>query len=84
MLYTERVGGTTDSRRQAAEDGDDSTLICGECGGIYSLRQYEHRNAERLLIQCPGCGAVLLQYTALLPVEMDDLPGFVAEHYGKE
>jgi len=56
-------------------------LICGECGRDYPLHECEHRNAERLLIQCPGCGAVLLQYTARLPVEVDDLPGFVAEHY---
>ena len=70
-------------RRQAAdESGDDSTLICGECGGIYPLHECEHRNPERLLIQCPGCGAVLLQYTARQPVEVDDLPKFVAEHYG--
>ena len=63
------------------EDGDDSTLICGECGGIYPLHQYEHRNAERLLIRCPGCGAELLRYTARQPVEVNDLPEFVAEHY---
>jgi len=56
-------------------------LICGECGEDYPLHEYEHRNAERLLIQCPGCGAVLLQYTARQPVEVDGLPGFVAEHY---
>ena len=69
-------------RRQAADEAATATiLICGECGRIYPLHECERRNAERLLLQCPGCGALLLRYTVRQPVEVDDLPEFVAEHY---
>ena len=70
-------------RRRQADEGDDSTLICGECGRDYPLHQCEHRNAERLLLQCPGCGAELLEYTALQPIGVDgtEVPPFVEQYW---
>lgn len=56
-------------------------MICGMCGEDYLLHECECRNPDRLLLRCPGCGAELLEYTARQPVEMDDLPPFIAEHY---
>jgi len=63
------------------EDDKSTILICSKCGEDYPLHQCEHRNAERLLLRCPGCGAELLRYDAQPPIEVDDLPRFVAEHY---
>lgn len=75
------------------EQADDDALIyCSTCDRLYALADCELRNADRLILRCPGCGAEWLRFAARPPVaeavevEVDgeaiEVPPFVAERWG--
>ena len=66
------------------EPGDDKGKLpfkCIWCNIQVDLVRYDSR---RCVIRCPGCGYEFRHNAQPPGGEVDGLPPFVAEHYGKE
>ena len=76
-----------------ADDGG-ALVYCADCDRLYTLCDCELRNAERLILRCPGCGVEWLRFAGRPPVaeavevevegETVEVPPFVAERWVSE